>query len=48
MIKQTLHFFNKDKRKELIKICKTRLKKMAVLIIPFFKYYQIMKFLVLS
>ena len=33
MIKQTLHFFNKDKRKKLIKICKDKLKKNGVLII---------------
>ena len=47
MIKQTLHFFNKDKRKKLIKICKKNLKKNGVLVIyslktknneiPFFK-----------
>ena len=29
MIKQTLHFFNKDKRSKLIKICKNNLKKMV-------------------
>ena len=28
MIKQTLHFFNKSKRKKLIKTCKNNLKKM--------------------
>jgi ubiquinone/menaquinone biosynthesis C-methylase UbiE len=33
MIKQTLHFFNKDKRKRLINICKNNLKKKGVLII---------------
>ena len=33
MIKQTLHFFNKDKRFRLIKICKNSLKKNGVLII---------------
>ena len=33
MIKQTLHFFNKDKRTRLIKICKKNLKKNGVLII---------------
>ena len=33
MIKQTLHFFNKDKRKKLIKICKKNLKKNGLLII---------------
>jgi len=33
MIKQTLHFFNKDKRSELLKICKKKLKKNGVLII---------------
>ena len=33
MIKQTLHFFNKDKRSKLIKICKNTLKKNGVLII---------------
>jgi len=33
MIKQTLHFFNKDKRSKLIKICKKNLKKNGVLII---------------
>ena len=33
MIKQTLHFFNKDKRSKLIKICKNYLKKNGVLII---------------
>ena len=33
MIKQTLHFFNKDKRYKLIKICKNSLKKNGVLII---------------
>ncbi|MDA9084685.1 class I SAM-dependent methyltransferase [Candidatus Pelagibacter sp.] len=33
MIKQTLHFFNKDKIKKLIKICKNNLKKNGVLII---------------
>jgi len=31
MLKQTLHFFNKDKRKKLIKICKNNLKKKGVL-----------------
>ena len=33
MIKQTLHFFNKEKRIKLIKICKDNLKKKGVLII---------------
>ena len=33
MIKQTLHFFNKDKRTKLIKICKKNLKKNGVLVI---------------
>jgi len=33
MIKQTLHFFNKDKREKLIKICKNNLKKNGVLVI---------------
>ena len=33
VIKQTLHFFNKVKRKKLIKICKNNLKKNGVLII---------------
>ena len=33
MIKQTLHFFNKDKRKKLIKICKNNLKKNGLLIV---------------
>ena len=33
MIKQTLHFFNKDKRRRLINICKKNLKKNGVLII---------------
>jgi len=33
MIKQTLHFFNKNKRKELIKTCRNNLKKNGVLII---------------
>jgi len=33
MIKQTLHFFNIDKRLKLIKICKNNLKKNGVLII---------------
>ena len=33
MLKQTLHFFNKDKRKKLIKICKNNLKKNGVLLI---------------
>ena len=33
MIKQTLHFFNKGKRKKLIKICKDNLKKNGVLLI---------------
>ena len=33
MIKQTLHFFNKDKRSKLIKVCKKHLKKNGVLII---------------
>jgi len=33
MIKQTLHFFNKDKRSKLIKTCKSNLKKNGVLII---------------
>ena len=33
MIKQTLHFFNKDKRTRLIKICKKNLKKNGVLVI---------------
>ena len=33
MIKQTLHFLDKDKRSKLIKICKNNLKKSGVLII---------------
>jgi len=33
IIKQTLHFFNKNKRLRLIKICKMKLKKNGVLII---------------
>ena len=33
MIKQTLHFFNKDKRSKLIKICQNNLKKNGALII---------------
>jgi len=33
MIKQTLHFFNKQKREKLIKICKNNLKKNGLLII---------------
>tara|TARA_B100000767_G_scaffold12783_1_gene12339 strand:+ start:817 stop:1542 length:726 start_codon:yes stop_codon:yes gene_type:complete len=33
MIKQTLHFFNKDKRSKLIEICKSNLKKNGILII---------------
>tara|TARA_B110000037_G_C17075390_1_gene487667 strand:- start:964 stop:1674 length:711 start_codon:yes stop_codon:yes gene_type:complete len=33
MIKQTLHFFDKVKRKKLIKVCKVNLKKNGVLII---------------
>ena len=33
MIKQTLHFFDKDKRKKLIEICKKNLKKNGALII---------------
>ena len=33
MIKQTLHFFDKDKRNRLIKICKKNLKKNGVLVI---------------
>ena len=33
MIKQTLHFFNKDKRSKLIKVCKNNLNKNGVLII---------------
>ena len=33
MIKQTIHFFNNDKRFKLIKICKNNLKKNGVLII---------------
>ncbi|WP_415321878.1 class I SAM-dependent methyltransferase [Candidatus Pelagibacter sp. Uisw_092] len=33
MIKQTLHFFNKDRRSKLIKACKNKLKKKGVLII---------------
>ena len=33
MIKQTLHFFDKDKRLRLIKICKKKLKKNGMLII---------------
>ena len=33
MIKQSLHFFNKIKRKKLIKICKEHLKKNGVLLI---------------
>ena len=33
MIKQTLHFFNKIKRKKLITICKEHLKKNGVLLI---------------
>jgi ubiquinone/menaquinone biosynthesis C-methylase UbiE len=33
MIKQTLHFFNKDQRSKLIKVCKNNLKKNGVLLI---------------
>ena len=33
MIKQTLHFFNKEKRSKLIKVCKNNLKKNGVLLI---------------
>ena len=33
LIKQTLHFFNKSKRQELLKICKNNLKKNGVLLI---------------
>ena len=33
MIKQTLHFFNKDQRSKLIKVCKSNLKKNGVLLI---------------
>ena len=33
MIKQTLHFFNKEKRNKIIKICKNNLKKNGVLVI---------------
>ena len=33
MIKQTLHFFNKDQRSKLIKVCKSNLKKKGVLLI---------------
>jgi cyclopropane fatty-acyl-phospholipid synthase-like methyltransferase len=33
MIKQTLHFFNKDKRSKVIKICKNNLKNNGVLLI---------------
>jgi 2-polyprenyl-3-methyl-5-hydroxy-6-metoxy-1,4-benzoquinol methylase len=33
MIKQTLHFFNKEKRTKLIKVCKKNLKKNGVLLI---------------
>ena len=33
MIKQTLHFFNKDKRSKLIEICKNNLNKDGVLIV---------------
>jgi len=33
MIKQTLHFFNKEKRSKLIKACKNNLKKKGVLLI---------------
>ena len=33
MIKQTLHFFDKDKRNKLIKICKNNLKKNGVLMV---------------
>ena len=33
MIKQTLHFFNKDKRSKVIKVCKKNLKKNGVLLI---------------
>ena len=33
MIKQTLHFFNKEKRSKLIKACKSSLKKNGVLLI---------------
>ena len=33
LIKQTLHFFNKSKRQELLKICKNNLKKNGVLVI---------------
>jgi 2-polyprenyl-3-methyl-5-hydroxy-6-metoxy-1,4-benzoquinol methylase len=33
MIKQTLHFFNKEKRSKLIKACKNNLKKNGVLLI---------------
>ena len=47
MIKQTLHFFNKEKRSKLIKICKSNLKKNGVLII-FSLTLKIMKFHVLN
>ena len=33
MIKQTLHFFNKEKRSKLIKVCKNSLKKNGVLLV---------------
>ena len=33
MIKQTLHFFNKDQRSKLIKVCQSNLKKNGVLLI---------------
>ena len=33
MIKQTLHFFNKEQRSKLIKVCKSNLKKDGVLLI---------------
>ena len=39
MIKQTLHFFNKDKRSKLIKICKNNLNKNGVLIIFSLNYF---------
>ena len=40
MIKQTLHFFNKDKRKKLITICKNKLKKKWCFINTFIKYFK--------
>ena len=40
MIKQSLHFFNKDKREKLIKICKDNLKKKWHIVNTFSKDFK--------